>query len=552
MRQRPRRHDGVGHLRRRDEVDLEQLGLQRALRGVVGRERVEQKRRRLADHVALQEEVRGSADLDSRAGLLDDLLGQRDCGVGRVHHQLLQQGHIVGRRARLRRVLRQLGEVALGGQRLHHLGLRAAGAVDLQGALCVARGPEGVAQGLASLELAVPEPALEEVFLVLGEDQLGELRRLERGEPAPRDRQQRPEVHQQRGGLAGRGRHGLELFDRLARAQGPAGGLCGRGRRGLEVARRKQALKVCRRERVCPGQTPALGQRQRQLDVVQLVGHERHHRGLIQRRVQHLPSPVDEVDAPRRGAGHGQEDGVGRHPVAVDGRARREVVDEQQAHLGHHVDQAEPLGNVQRDREVVGELGGKEELGRLFQRRRAAGVGAELNDVQLGRSCGLLRERDHGHAGAVGELHRREGRGVGFERLRAALLGREELHGAAHERRAVGCAGRDADEDAPLLVRGGAVGDDLAQSFDFFPVEGVAREREEEKGKKERCEFFPFFFFDESKNTTSFSLASFSLALFLSRSLSLSHSRITARTTKKTQINRSPACSPGWARGQTP
>jgi hypothetical protein len=60
----------------------------------------------------------------------------------------------------------------------------------------------------------------------------------------------------------------------------------------LVLARREEALELLRDERLCARQVAALGQRQRQLQVVQLGAHKGHHRRLVHSGQQHLAAPA--------------------------------------------------------------------------------------------------------------------------------------------------------------------------------------------------------------------------------------------------------------------
>eukprot|EP00955_Chlamydomonas_euryale_P058174 356995-Chlamydomonas_euryale.AAC.18 len=108
--------DGVRNLRVGHEVDVQQLGLQRRVLWLVACERLQQKRRRLADHIALQEQVGDRVDVKRWRRLLDAHFGERDC-AGRVGHQhALQHVHVVELLAGLASVRDQRVHVTLLGQ----------------------------------------------------------------------------------------------------------------------------------------------------------------------------------------------------------------------------------------------------------------------------------------------------------------------------------------------------------------------------------------------------------------------------------------------------
>jgi hypothetical protein len=404
------------------------------------RQRVEQERGRLADHVALQEQVGQGVDVAPRGRrrLLGDHLGEAHGARRVVHHQLLQQLHVVEAAARLARERHERRHVALLGERDDHLAARVARLVHLERHVLVAGAAHEVAQLLARLELALVPPVAEQLALVLRQDQARELGRLERVELAAREQGAQVDEHGRL--LAGRRRHRLEALDDLLGAQralrrvgGELGGL-------LVLAGGEQALKLRRDEALGAGQAAAARHREREVEVVELLRHERHHRGLVDGRQQHLAAAVDGQDAARRVGRGRQKDGVGRDAVAVHGRRRLEVVHEQQAELGDDVHEAEARRHLQADGEVVGKLGREEELGGALD--GAAGRAAELDHVQLGHDLAvlerLLRKRDHvGREVAAGELDGRERGRVRLERLALGLLDRVELHDAARERGAV-------------------------------------------------------------------------------------------------------------------
>ena len=102
-------------------------------------------------------------------------------------------------------------------------------------------------------------------------------------------------------------------------------------------------------------------------------------------------------------------------------------------------------------REVVGKLGREEQLRALLQARLPRL--AQLDDVQLGhhgaaRAQRLLREADHGRRLAA-QLQAGERGGVRLQRLAARLLHAVQLHEALDQLRALGRAGRNADQHAP-------------------------------------------------------------------------------------------------------
>lgn len=312
------------------------LGLQLRVLRQVGLEHVEQEARRLADHVALEEHVGEGVEVHRRRRLLGDDEGELH-GGGRVHRQeALQQVVEVRRVARLLAVGAELVHLAAGGERLHHLLVGAPLDVDLERRLLVERVDE-VAELLGALELVLGEPAVEELLLVLGDDQLGELEGLEGVELALLEA--RAEVEEERALLAGLRRGHGELRNRLAGAEHAHRGVRRELRGPLEVASGEQRLELGHDELLSPRKVPALGDGEGEVKVLEGLGDEGDHRLGVDVDEEDLAGAVDGVEAAGGGVA-GDEDGVGGDAVAVDGRARLQVVDEDEAELRDHVHEA--------------------------------------------------------------------------------------------------------------------------------------------------------------------------------------------------------------------
>ena len=78
----------------------------------------------------------------------------------------------------------------------------------------------------------------------------------------------------------------------------------------------------------------------REVHVVELPGDERHHGRLVEVQQEHLAAAVHRVDAARGGGVAREEDRVVANLVAIDGRRRLQVIHKEEAHLGHHIDDA--------------------------------------------------------------------------------------------------------------------------------------------------------------------------------------------------------------------
>mmetsp|Transcript_22620 Transcript_22620/g.70232 ORF Transcript_22620/g.70232 Transcript_22620/m.70232 type:complete len:254 (-) Transcript_22620:923-1684(-) len=253
-----------------------------------------------------------------------------------MHEHLLQHEEVVGAEAVLLRVLHESFEVPLLCEARRHLVGHVGLLENLQGHVGIPCGLDQVAELLRALELALVHPVVEEVLLVLPQHQPRELHTLVGVEAALG--QQRPEVLQQRRGLPWLRHHTLELGDRLASAQHSHGG--GGGGLGclLVLPEREHPIELLPHERLRPGQVAALGEGQGQVDVVELLGHERNHRLLVDGCQQHLPAAVHRVKAADGGGVGREEYGVRGDAVPVHGRSSLEVVHKEEAELGDAVD----------------------------------------------------------------------------------------------------------------------------------------------------------------------------------------------------------------------
>lgn len=151
--------DGVGDLRRVDEVHLEQASLQVPLLGLVVLERVEEERSRLLNHVLAHEDVDDALDVDKRAHLVVDELRGKVGAVLRVQpRNVLQKRGVVGSVADALGVDDDLGILARLGKARDDLVRDIGAQVDRQGQSHVVR-TDNVAELFAAFNLeTTPDP----------------------------------------------------------------------------------------------------------------------------------------------------------------------------------------------------------------------------------------------------------------------------------------------------------------------------------------------------------------------------------------------------------
>mmetsp|Transcript_17299 Transcript_17299/g.37319 ORF Transcript_17299/g.37319 Transcript_17299/m.37319 type:complete len:416 (+) Transcript_17299:2809-4056(+) len=138
--------DGISNLWVGHQVDLQQLGLQHGLLWAVTRQGIQQECSGLAHHVALQEQVRHCVHLQLGWSLLHRHLGQCYCALRAVHHQGLQQVHVVQLLTSLPSVGHQSIEIALLSQSPDDLATCIAALVDLERHVLIACCADHVAQ----------------------------------------------------------------------------------------------------------------------------------------------------------------------------------------------------------------------------------------------------------------------------------------------------------------------------------------------------------------------------------------------------------------------
>ena len=482
--------DGVGDVGKGDEVDLEHLGLHRRLVLPVLLEHVEEEAGGLPDHVALEEEIRDGVEIQRGRLHLAHLQrdGHRALRVG--HERGLEEVGVVGLVIRHLAVLAHLLELPARGERGDNLGVGLRLDVHAERHVGV-DGLEKVAELLGALDLVLGHPRVEKLLLVLREHQSGELDALHLVEDAALQADAEILQERRRGSRLLGDR--LEPRDRLGVTEDTLGGVSGALSGTLDVPGGEELLKLGLDEGLGAWEAAADRHLEREAHVVELPGDERHDRGLVEVQQQHLTAAVHRVDTARGRGVAREEDRVVAHLVAVDGRRRLQVVDEEEAHLGDDVDDAVLLRDGHVHREVIDELRGEEQLRLALLERRLASLGAELDDVELGRDAPvghhrLLRKGNHlGLGGVARHLVRAERTGVRVELLGPAELLGVQLHLALDQTRAGGIARRDADDAEPLTVLAGAVGDDLAAVEVTRPVEhlrglGIALYRWEDGG----------------------------------------------------------------------
>mmetsp|Transcript_5001 Transcript_5001/g.13054 ORF Transcript_5001/g.13054 Transcript_5001/m.13054 type:complete len:1209 (-) Transcript_5001:895-4521(-) len=309
--------DGVRDVGERDEVDLEHLRLQHGVLRKIRLQHVEQEARRLADHVALQEEVGDGVVVERRRRHVRNLDGEIHGALRVIHHHALQQEQVVGLLSALLAVSDERVDVALLRHASERLLRRAALRVDLLRHVGVAGSLDHVPELLRRLELVLPEPRVEQLLLVLREHEPRELDRLKGVQRTLR--QQRAKVLQQRARLTLRRLHLLESANRLARAQRSLRRLSRHFRRLLVLPHGHELLKLLRDERLCAGQVSAPCHRHGKVEVLQLRGDERNHGLRVHRALDHLPAAIDGQEPARRRRVAAREDGIAGDAVAVHG-----------------------------------------------------------------------------------------------------------------------------------------------------------------------------------------------------------------------------------------
>ena len=376
-------HDGVGHLRHRHQVHLEQARLERPLLGLVALEHVEQERGGLLQAVVRHEDIGDHAIVERDAtgsGLLRKL--ER---AARIHaHHVREQEAPIGRVVHLLAVDHDLVELSRRHKHLDDLGRALAAQVDGEGEVLVDH-RDGVAELLGALKLVLTDPLLEQLLLALLDDGLSELERLHRVELALLE--QHAEVGEDGRRATWRRGRGLEARDRVGRAQN----LLRRVGRQLGcilvVALLHQSGELLDEELLSPRQVAARGDAERELEVGELLADVGHKVGLIDGHAEHLALAVHAHDAAGRVVRRRHEDRLARDSVHVDELARLEVVQVQVAELGDHVHDVVLVRDLHRDREVLRRLRREVDVAVLLAEGRCAlGTGARthLDDVQLG------------------------------------------------------------------------------------------------------------------------------------------------------------------------
>ena len=216
-------HDGIGDLgSTADEVDLQKLGLEVGMLGLVVLQGLEEEGGGLLDAVAGQEGLGGGLDVDEGTALgVDEALGQIQRSLGVVEEELAEHGGVVHLEADAGGVGDDLVVLPALDEAVDGLGVALAAQVDAEGHAGVG-GHDEVAELLGALELVVLEPLLHELGAALLEDGLGQLDTLLLVEFAGLE--EGGEVLEDGLGAAGLGGDLLEAGDGGGGTEGGAGG----------------------------------------------------------------------------------------------------------------------------------------------------------------------------------------------------------------------------------------------------------------------------------------------------------------------------------------
>jgi hypothetical protein len=171
--------DGVGNLRRVHEVHLQQARLEVRLLRLVVLERIKKEGRRGLNHVLRHEDVHDSLNIDERTLFAVDELRRKLGALVRVRaHDVLQQADVVRGVANLLRVEYNLVRLAGLGEARNHLVRDVCAEVDTEREGHVVQA-HNVTKLLATCQLVLLEPLLEELLAALLENRARKLKRLE-------------------------------------------------------------------------------------------------------------------------------------------------------------------------------------------------------------------------------------------------------------------------------------------------------------------------------------------------------------------------------------
>mmetsp|Transcript_27593 Transcript_27593/g.79608 ORF Transcript_27593/g.79608 Transcript_27593/m.79608 type:complete len:1497 (-) Transcript_27593:110-4600(-) len=468
-------HDGVGNLGSpADEVDLQKLGLEVGVLGLVVLQCLKEEGGGLLDAVAGQEGLGGGLDVDEGTALgVDEALGQIQRSLGIVEEELAEHRGVVHLEADAGGVRDDLVVLPALDEAVDGLGVALAAQVDAEGHAGVG-GHDEVAELLGALELVVLEPLLHELGPALLEDGLGELDGLLLVELAGLE--EGGEVLEDGLGAAGLGGDLLEARD----GGGGAEGRAGRGDElgGLDdLAGPDEALELGGVQILGAGKAEAAGDLDGKVVVAEGGGDVGDEGRAVELDADDLAgADGDAEDGPGGILPTGDEDGLLGDLGPVHGLAGVDVEHVDVAHLGKEEGEVVLLVDDEADGEVGPGVGGDGD-GRRGEAEGGSlgGIAADLHDVQLVAvgpvGLALVEDEDLGRILPPDEPDGVEGPGVALEGLADLLLDGVQLHVAVD-----GAAGpgRDAPDEAPLLVGTDVVVDDLGVGADGrMPIKGL-------------------------------------------------------------------------------